>query len=168
MPDPSRPTGLEGGTDRVLPSRRGHAPVPHTADAGFTAAAPDLPALFQEAATALTEIAADVATGVVASAWLDIALEARDVSELAYEWLNELITLGDIHHAAIVATRLLAVDPPDPAYAPGRWRLCGRVGLRSYSEGGVRPLRQLKSATYHGLVVDHRAGGWTLQAYVDL
>ncbi len=45
---------------RVAGPGRAHAIVEHTADGGLRASAPDLPGLFEEAALALAEIAADV------------------------------------------------------------------------------------------------------------
>jgi SHS2 domain-containing protein len=143
--------------------------LPHTADAGFMAAASDLPALFREAATALAEISAEIAPGVVPSIWHPVELEAGDLLALAYAWLNELIALRDIHHAAVLATRLVQVDgPSNDDAAGGMWSLRGQVGLCPYIEGGVRVLREPKSATYHGLVLKRSDGCWTLRAYLDL
>lgn len=157
-----------GGGGACARKARMHRALPHTADAGLMAAASDLRALFQEAATALSEIAADVAPGVEASIGHDVALEADDLPSLAYTWLNELIALSDIHHAAVVGTHVIHVDSPAADEAVGCWSLRARVGLRPYAEGGVRALRQAKSATYHGLVVERQDGCWTLVAYLDL
>ena len=155
--------------DGDLPAARvTHGALPHTADAGFTAAASDLPALFCEAARALSELAADVSLGVPASVWHAVELEADDLPALACAWLNELIALADIHHAAVVATSDPQVDGPSGNDAVGKWSLRGRVGLRQHVEGGVRVLRELKSATYHGLALERRDGCWTLRAYLDL
>jgi len=132
------------------------------------AAASDLPALFREAATALSGISAEIAPGLAPSIWHAVELEADDLPALAYAWLNELIALCDIHHGAVVATRLVQVDGPSKDDTGGTWSLRGRVGLRPYVEGGVRALREPKSATYHGLVVKRSDGCWTLRAYLDL
>ncbi|MEX1172362.1 MAG: archease [Chloroflexota bacterium] len=158
------PTRRAAGT-----ARRGtHRELPHTADAGFTAAASELPALFREAATALSEISAEIAPGVAASIWQAVELEADDLPALAYAWLNELIALRDIHHGAVLATSLVQVDGPSNDDAGRTWSLRGRVGLRPYVEGGVRVLQEPKSATYHGLVLKRSDGCWTLRAYLDL
>ena len=145
-----------------------HRELPHTADVGFMAAASDLPALFREAATALSEISADISPGAGASVWHPVELEAADLPALACAWLNELIALADIDHAAVVAISHLYVDPPSGNEAAGEWSLRGRIGLRPYVEGGVRLLREPKSATYHGLAVERRDGCWTLRTYLDL
>jgi SHS2 domain-containing protein len=144
-----------------------HRGLPHTADAGFMAAASDLPALFREAATALSEISAEIAPGNPPSMWHAVELEADDLPALACAWLNELIALRDIHHAAVVATTLIQVEGP-ASEAVGKWTLRGRVGLRPYVEGGVRVLREPKSATYHGLALERIDGCWTMRAYIDL
>jgi SHS2 domain-containing protein len=132
------------------------------------AAASDLCALFQEAATALSEIAAEVEPGSRASIGRDVVLEADDLPSLAYAWLNELIALADIHHAAVVSAHVIRVHSPAAKEAVGRWSLRARVGLRPYAEGGVRALGAPKSATYHGLVVERTGVCWTLRAYLDL
>ena len=67
---------------------RGHASLPHTADAGLVAAGPDLAALFEEAAAALGEIAAVVDAGAEPTVWRDVATDGADLVELAYAWLN--------------------------------------------------------------------------------
>jgi SHS2 domain-containing protein len=145
-----------------------HRELPHTAGAGFMAAASELPALFREAATALSEISAEIAPGLAPSIWHAVELEADDLPALAYAWLNELIALRDIHHGAVVATSLVQVDGPSDDEAVGRWSLRARVGLRPYVEGGVRVLREPKSATYLGLILERHDGCWTLRAHLDL
>ena len=145
-----------------------HGAMPHTADTGVRAAAPSLAVLFEEAAIALAEIAADVAPGVDASISHDVVVEANDLPALAYAWLNELIALADVHHAAVVDTDVIGVDGPATTGAAGQWTLRARVGLRQYAAGGVRVRSQPKSATFHGLVVRRIGAWWTLRAYLDL
>jgi SHS2 domain-containing protein len=163
----TRAAGVGRGAARAA-GRRMHRELPHTADAGFMAAASDLPALFCEAATALSEISAEIAPGLAPSIWHAVELAADDLPALAYAWLNELIALRDIHHGAVVATGFVQVDGPSNDGARGTWSLRGRVGLCPYVEGGVRVLREPKSATYHGLALKRSGGCWTLRAYLDL
>ncbi len=148
--------------------RRGHDLLPHTADVGLGVDAADLPGLFEEAASALTDLLADVAPHVEASTWKAITLEAHDLPGLAYAWLNELIALGDIHHGAVVTAMVERLDGPAQDDADGSWHLVGRAGIRAYGDPGVRALRQAKSATYHGLLVERRGDGWTMRAYLDV
>jgi len=158
----ARPGTADGAASRAT---RRHGPLPHTADVGLEAVAPDPRALFEEAATALAELTADPAPGAEVSIWEVITVEGRDLAGLAYAWLNELIALIDIHRAGIVA---VSVDRLDSVGPDCTWGLHARVGLRRYAEGGVQPCSQAKAATYHGLAVERGRDGWTLRAYVDV
>lgn len=158
------------------PASRGHEILAHTADAGLRARAPDLPGLFEEAAAALAELAADVNPAEPADE-VDLALEATDLVGLACAWLNELISLADACSAAIATARVasVVVEPvPTEAGAPGGRSAEERAALRAtvalVPRGPrARPRLDVKSATYHGLVVARDArGGWTLTAYVDV
>jgi SHS2 domain-containing protein len=142
--------------------------VPHTADAGLLAIAPTLPLLFEEVAAALAELSADVAPGVAPSAWEAIDLEAADLPGLAYEWLNELIALGELHRGVVVEAIVERIDEPGATVAGAPWRLRGRVGIAPYSPGGARPRRHVKSATFHRLEAGRRGGRWAMQAYLDI
>lgn len=152
---------------RPRPDRR-HAIVAHTADAGLTAHSPTLPSLFEEAASALASFTADLQPGVRASAWEPVELEAIDLPGLAYAWLNELVTLGDVHRAAVVEATVERIDDPTEAPSVRAWRLHGRVGLRPYASGDARQRRQVKSATFHRLAVERRGRGWAMRAYLDV
>jgi SHS2 domain-containing protein len=147
--------------------RRWHTSLPHTADAGFSAGAPTLAGLFEEAAVALAEIAAEVTSGPEATAWEEVVLEGGDVAGLLYAWLNELIAVAEIHRGAVVETVVERLDETSSNGSPA-WALRGRIGLRPFGEPAVGHLRQLKSATYHGLDVRQTDGCWAMRAYVDL
>jgi SHS2 domain-containing protein len=121
--------------------------------------------LFEETATALAELTAELAPGAEVSTWEDVTVEGHDLAGLAYAWLNELIALMDIHRAGIVAVSVDRLERVEPDLA---WGLHARVGLRPYAEGGVRPRSQAKAATYHGLAVERGPDGWTLRAYLDV
>ena len=145
-----------------------HSILPHTADVGIQAIAQDLLSLFEEAAMALIELTTSISAGVAATRWESVHLEAADVTGLAFAWLNELISLGDIGQGAVVAAHLDLLDHPSAHDADGVWSLMGRVGLRREADRAVRVLRQPKSATYHGLSVEQRRQRWTLRAYLDM
>lgn len=155
--------------DRV--AGRGHELLPHTADAGLRARALDLPSLFEEAAAALGELAADVDPGAPADE-IPVELTAGDLAGLAFAWLNELIGLADARAAAVAGARVEAVvDRPCSApVEPGE----RAVGLRATvalvpCDRGARPRLDVKSATYHRLAVERApGGGWTLTAYLDV
>lgn len=163
-------TTLAEGTGGCRDSRSGrrHTIVPHTADAGLLVAAPTLSSLFEEAASALASFTADVAPGTPASVWEAVELEAIDLPGLAYGWLNELVTLSDVHRGALVEATVDRIDEPAGSPPDRSWRLTGRIGLRPYASGGARARRQAKSATYHRLEVRHRGRRWTMLAYLDI
>ena len=156
---------------------RGHEILAHTADAGLRTWAPDLPALFEEAAAALAELAADVDAGGLADT-VPVELTAPDLVGLAYAWLNELIGLADARAAAIARARVESVRlGPLPAAAHGHRQDRSdeqpaelRATIDLVSRGPrARPRVDVKSATYHRLAVEPLPdGGWTLTAYLDV
>lgn len=156
-----------GGLPEARRGRR-HRIVPHTADAGLRVVAPSLAALFEEAAVALSALTADRDVGARPSLWEDVRLEAGDLPGLAYAWLNELVALGDVRHAAILETSVVRVDRRTDAGPDGAWRIHARIGLAPYGIDGPRPRRGVKSATFHRLAVEPRGGGWTMRAYLDV
>jgi SHS2 domain-containing protein len=150
-----------------------HETLDHTADAGLRATSPDLAGLFVEAATALAELAADVAPEAESVTLEGIELEASDLVGLAYEWLNELIGLADIRRAALAGTRIDLLEEIPPPTGPGdevswRWRLLGSARFVAFDGRTARSRLGVKSATYHGLRVDRVERGWTLTAYLDV
>lgn len=158
---------------------RSHRLLPHTADAGLKATAPDLPGLFEEAALAVAELTSDGAAEAAAStgaavepdgpgtvdlvARETLALVAPDLPALAFAWLDELIGLIDARASAVAGTEVRSVE----AMADG-WRMAAQVRLMPFDGRRVRRRHDAKSATYHGLVVEAVAGGWRLVAYVDV
>ena len=147
---------------------RGHEILPHTADTGLRAWAPDLPGLFEEAGGALAEIAAEVPHGEPRDAGgeshpVRIAVEARDLVGLAFAWLSELIGLADASHAALAGARVSRVNE-----TPEGWTLEGSARFVPIGRGDVRPRHDVKSATYHGLRVERLAGVWSLTTYLDI
>jgi SHS2 domain-containing protein len=150
----------------VTASDRGHELLPHTADAGFRARAATLPELFTESAAALGELAAEVDAGVEPTASEAVALEAADLGALAYAWLNELIGLAAVARAALVDVDVERVERLSGAHAG--WSMAATVSLAAVDGSAVRPLRDIKSATYHGLLVERAGAGWRMEAYLDI
>lgn len=174
---------------------RGREILPHTADTGLRAWAPDLPGLFEEAAAAVAEIAAEVPAevravvasgvpgggiaagvpgdgiasgvpggGTVVGADEDrLLLEAPDLVGLAFAWLNELVGLADVRHAALAGTSVRRVG-----VAAGGCQIEARAWFVDRAAPGVRLRHDVKSATYHGLVVEREGETWSLTAYLDI
>jgi SHS2 domain-containing protein len=147
---------------------RRHALLPHTADVGFVAHAPDLRGLFEEAARALADLASDAKPGNDPTFWTDVDVEAGDLVGLAYGWLNELIAIGDLEHAVAVRAEVAAAEQSHAGVQSPAWRIDARIGLRRYADGGLQARLQPKSATFHGLSVEQENDGWTLTAYLDV
>jgi SHS2 domain-containing protein len=150
-----------------MDTRREHRLIAHTADAGLTASAARLEELFEEAAAALADLGGareESRTAAVADRLEErIALEADDLEGMVYAWLNELIGLAEVRHAAIDGASVERVERFDSA-----WRLDASVQLVRYRSGGTSPGRHVKAATYHGLEIGRDATGWRLTAYLDL
>ena len=165
---------------------RGREILPHTADTGLRAWAPDLPGLFEEAAAAVAEIAAEVPTEVravmasgvpgdgiasgvpgggtvVGADEGRILLDAPDLVGLAFAWLNELVGLADVRHAALAGTCVQRVG-----VAAGGCQIEARAWFVDRAAPGVRLRHDVKSATYHGLVVEREDETWSLTAYLDI
>ena len=150
---------------------RRHELVGHTADVGLRAGAPDLDGVFEEAALALAEAAADVDAPASGRDGGDesaerVELEADDLAGLAYAWLNELIGLAQSRGQALAGTTVEAVEETDPG-----WRLSARARFTPYAEGGATGARarlDIKSATFHRLEVRSTRDGWHLVAYLDV
>jgi len=129
----------------------------HTADIGVEVTADSLSAVFEGAACAMVSLAVDPA-GVRAVDERSIALEADDLGELMFLWLNELLFLMESERmlfsdfdVRVEGSRLEAVlrgEPADP----------GRHSQRS----------EVKAATYHELSVGRAAGGWKARVIFDV
>jgi SHS2 domain-containing protein len=161
------PAGRQATGSSDTPAAR-HAIVGHTADAGIEATSPDVAQLFEEAALALSEMTAAIEPGAAVATWEDVTIEGRDLEQLAFGWLNELIGLVDSRRSAVAAARVDRVVEPPGDGAPDAWRLEARVALSPYDGSAVRALRDVKAATYHGLRVERRSGAWCLRAYLDV
>jgi protein-L-isoaspartate(D-aspartate) O-methyltransferase len=146
-------------------SPRGHRLIAHTADAGLAASAARLEELFEEAAAALADLGGAEDAGTAPGERLEerIGLEADDLQGMVYAWLNELIGLAEVRHAAVQEASVERVERVDSA-----WRLDASVWLVPYRSGGTPPGRHVKAATYHGLEIGRDATGWHLTAYLDL
>lgn len=142
---------------------RTHRLLPHTADAGLEASAPTLPALFEEAALALADLTSDRAAEAIGSTEAPIELVAPDLPALAFAWLGELIGLIDARASAVSVTDVRTVEPVRDG-----WRLVADIRLAPFDGVRVRRRDDVKSVTYHGLVVEPAGGGWRLVAYLDV
>jgi SHS2 domain-containing protein len=122
---------------------RGHRQIEHTADIALEIWAPSQEELFEEAAQALVEIMTE-GKAVPGEAERTIELECLDAEDRLVRWLNEVIFLavdsGFVLHSAELG-------------------LTGDTGLTAKMRGSERGdlvSTELKSVTYHDLVLEER------------
>ena len=141
---------------------RSHGYLPHTADAGLVARAPTLAGLFEEAALAIAELAADT-DGVEGVPVLAGPVTACDLDGLAFAWLNELIGLAESAGQVLVRAVVARIGPQGDG-----WTMEGRAFLAPWDRPGVRARRHVKAVTFHRLAVEEGPEGFALTAYADL
>jgi SHS2 domain-containing protein len=141
---------------------RYHEVIEHTADIGIHAEAPNPAALLEEAAAALSVVAADVVDrhGGVTEPF---EVQAADPEGLAYAWLNELIGMAEARGEALVDAEVANLDHDGES-----WSAAGQARFVPFGLGSARSRLQVKAATYHRLRVAAEAEKWTLNAYLDV
>src|ERR1700726_3550190 len=75
-----------------------HETFEHTADLGLRIRAPDLDALFTEAAQALFAVIVEDPDTVQPRERFDVTLAGDEVAYLLFDWLNELLFRFDTEH----------------------------------------------------------------------
>lgn len=164
---------------------RDHRLLPHTADVGLEATAPDLVGLFEELAYAIAGLSADVTPealldleGAALPRPEPVVLRAADLPALAFAWLDELVGRIDVA-GALVAVAVEAVDEAPPAGADADvagapetdagWILRGRIATLPFDGERVRRGTDIKAPTYHRLTVEPEpGGGWRATAVLDI
>ncbi|MGA2512811.1 MAG: archease [Candidatus Limnocylindrales bacterium] len=146
---------------------RGHEILPHTADVGLVARAGDLAGLFEEAAAAFSELTADITENVPSggSATESVTLCAHDLTGLAFSWLNELVTAGELRRSAVTGA---GVESVDVAAEGAGARLVATIRLAPFDGVAVMRRTSVKSATFYRLSVRRSESGWRMTAYLDV
>ena len=132
--------------------------VDHTADIGLRIEAPTLPALFEEAAQALTSLFVDDPGSVRPRQTLDFELEAHDPVELLLDWLQALLVAFAVRHMLLRDFRVTLEPGTVRASAGGERADPTRHGLA----------HEVKAITYHGLALRETARGWQAEVLVDV
>ncbi|HZT81865.1 MAG TPA: archease [Gemmataceae bacterium] len=135
-----------------------HEHFEHTADLGLRARAPDLDALFAEAAVALFEAVVEDLSAVRPLQAVQVELAGDDLACLLFDWLKELLYRFDAEH--LLFSRF-EVHVRDSGLAGTAW---GEPLDRSRHE----LLHEVKAITYHGLRVERTADGWLAEVIVDI
>jgi SHS2 domain-containing protein len=130
----------------------------HTADLGLRARAPDLDALFAEAAACLFSAIVEEPGTVRPLQRIDLRVEGTDREYLLFDWLRELLYRFDSRHLLL-----------------GRFEVrVGGAGLEGSAWGEpFDPTRhalahEVKAITYHGLKLERTADGWLAEVIVDI
>jgi SHS2 domain-containing protein len=130
----------------------------HTADLGLRSTAPDLSALFEEAARALFSIIVEGLYTVQPVRRVDIVLPPDDVEYLLFDWLKGLLFHFDAEHILLSQFKVTV----------------GAQGLQGQAWG--EPIdrtrhvleHEVKAITYHGLKVEKTDAGWLAEVIVDI
>ena len=125
----------------------------HTADVRLRGTAPTLEELFAGAVPALTAVMHPV--GASAAVEVEIELDAADTTALLVDFLNEVLTLMHIEHAAFAGTRFASLTE-----TALRATISGRR-VEGFDE-------DVKSVTYHEAHVRHERGEWLVTLVLDI
>lgn len=131
----------------------------HTADVGLIARGKDLPELFQNAALGLMGLVVDEAT--VHSGGIRERIEASgpDRDALLVAWLNQVLFLFTVQKMVFRRFNVRALTDSS-VVAEGEGELL--------DPGRHNVLREVKSATFHGLKIEQVPGGLQARVVFDV
>lgn len=130
----------------------------HTADLGLRIRAPDLDALFAEAAQALFAVIVEDLQTIEPRQRFDIQLTGDDREYLLFDWLKELLYRFDSEHWLYGRFEVRVTENGLTGSAWGEMLDRGRHELN----------HEVKAITYHGLRVEQTADGWLAEVIVDI
>lgn len=130
----------------------------HTADLGLRVRAPDLDALFAEAAEALFSVLVEDLAGVRESQSLEIDITGDDREFLLFDWLRTLLYRFDAEHMVFRSFEVRV--RPDGLHATARGE--------PIDPGRHELGHEVKAITYHGLRVEQTPDGWLAEVIVDI
>jgi SHS2 domain-containing protein len=130
----------------------------HTADLGLRIRAPDLHALFAEAAQCLFAAIVEDLGSIEPKQRIDVQLAGEEREYLLFDWLNELLYRWDTEHLLFGRFEVRIDDSGLHGSAWGEPLDRDRHVLS----------HEVKAITYHGLKVEQTADGWLAEAIVDI
>jgi SHS2 domain-containing protein len=130
----------------------------HTADLGLRVRAPDLNALFAEAAEALFSVVVENLESIDETQVLEIDIAGDDREFLLFDWLKTLLYHFDAEH--LLFRRFAVHVREDGLHATAK----GESLDRARHELG----HEVKAITYHGLRVEETPDGWLAEVIVDI
>jgi SHS2 domain-containing protein len=132
--------------------------IEHTADIGIEVEASTLEELFSGAARAMFSLIVEEGTAG-RSVERQVSLDASDLEELMFRWLNELVFLVSAERLVFSVFDVLEVrDDHLSALVRG--------GPLEEAGGGLE--LEIKAATYHELSVERRGEEWFARAIFDV
>ena len=144
-----------------MSSPMGYEVIEHTADVGLEVWAPELEALFSEAALGLMAVMGSGNGPALPPE--SVSLSSPDVEALLVDWLAEVLYLFE--------AKGLVVTDSDVRITPGAggedWTLEAEVGGGSVS-GLVQDGPGVKAVTYHALSVTRDDRGARARVYLDV
>lgn len=130
----------------------------HTADLGLRIQAPDLDALFREAAEALFATIVDNLDAVKPLQRVDITLPGEEREYLLFDWLRDLLYRFDAEHRLFSKFDVKVSDKG----------LTGTAWGERYDPDRHVLGHEVKAITYHELKVDQTPDGWLAEVIVDI
>lgn len=165
--------------------------IEHTADVGIEVSAASLEELFSGAAEGMLSIMLG-GVEIAPTASTEVEIQAGDLAELMFKWLNELIFLVGARGLALGAVQVRSVTAggdgrergaagdaaeeagaaatADDAPGPGRSAssIAATVGGVPLDEVEGSLETEIKAATYHELSVERRDGAWRARVIFDV
>jgi SHS2 domain-containing protein len=138
-----------------LPAVAGHRQIEHTADVAFELWGASLGALLGEAARAVVALLTDGRTPD-GDDRRDVELAAFDDADRLVRWLNEVLYLALVE-GFLVNDATLEITPGG---------LRGQVRGRADARDAI--VTEVKSATYHDLVVRNEGDRWFARVVMDV
>ncbi len=131
----------------------------HTADMGLRVRADTLPLLFEHAARGLLDLIVEDLEALRPTDEAEVRLTAPDDADLLVDWLNDRLYHFDAREEIHAWPTLALV---------GGGRLEGRSGFIRIDRDRHRFHGEVKSTTYHGLVLERRGDFWIAEVIFDL
>jgi SHS2 domain-containing protein len=132
--------------------------IEHTADIGIEVEADTLSELFEGTAAAMFSLIVEPET-VRQTDERELTLEAGDLEELLFMWLNELLFI--MYADDLLFSRFEVTDIEDS-------RLNATARGEEIDPERHRVDEEIKAATYHEMMVEHQDNGWKARVIFDV
>lgn len=143
----------------------------HPADVGFIVRGKDLPALFVNAALALSDYGWEL-KNVKATDEIHLRVRAASLEDLLFSWLSDILFLTDAEawvFKRFTVKRVAQSRTGRKAGQPaGLWEIIAVARGEKFVEGRHQARTYIKAVTYHQLEVKKTARGWQARVYIDV